>query len=148
MNQLALDFCESLFAGFHRWPISEQTRALYRDRISQWRLEPAEWISALDRILAETKEESLPQLETIYAFLRNATPGRASITRDCWLWYTTKEGARGVVKLKDPMTIPDVPEGATDIHVVVPPHLEARNPEDQPRKRDVNALLRKATGQP
>ena len=138
-------FCESLFAAFERFRITDATRLLYRTRIGAWRLRPEQWRTAFDALIAEYKDTELPAVGTIFDYLRTASGAQAD--RRSWLWFTDPEGIRRVIIVKDPMRLPKLPDGATDIRFQPAPGLRARVEADPAVRRDVEGLVRQTSAQ-
>lgn len=71
-NQAAIKFVRQLWAAFCRYPISAETKELYGQKLSKWRLTQGQWDTALDRIIEGHESESLPSLSDLYAKLKEA----------------------------------------------------------------------------
>ena len=77
-NQAAIRFVKQLFAAFSRFPVTNETRELYANKLSNWRLTQNEWDDALDKIIDSHKDENIPALSEIYGNLKNVTARRQS----------------------------------------------------------------------
>jgi hypothetical protein len=71
-NPAAVRFVKQLCAAFSRYPITAETRELYANKLSGWRLTQNEWDTAADRIIEVQTDDNLPSLSIIYGYLKNA----------------------------------------------------------------------------
>jgi len=71
-NVAALRFVKQLIAAFSRFKPSEETKNLYGEKLSKWKLTQSQWDNALDRLIADRAEENLPSLGEIYPYLKNS----------------------------------------------------------------------------
>lgn len=69
-NQAAIKFVKQLTAAFSTYPISEETKRIYIEKLVKWRMTQEQWDRALDDLIENTHDENLPQLKTIYAALK------------------------------------------------------------------------------
>lgn len=72
-NAAAIKFVKLLTAAFNRYPISAETKELYSEKLSRWKLTKEQWDKALDRLIEFHQDESLPGLNEIYGHLKSAS---------------------------------------------------------------------------
>lgn len=136
-NQAAIRFVKQLCAAFSRFPIAQETKELYTQKLSSWRLTQAEWDKALDRLISDHADGSLPQLAEIYQHLKSQSAATASQNDFGWLCYD-ENGMRWAIRVKyiggdwvqtamhkHPGEKPEIPPGAVNVRLC-PDVLENR----------------------
>jgi hypothetical protein len=71
-NQAAIKFVQQLIAAFHRFKTTDETKDLYTEKLSRWRMTQTRWDKALDEIIAKHEDDNLPSLNEIYGYLKRA----------------------------------------------------------------------------
>ena len=72
-NSGAREFAKKVFAAFNRYPITAETKELYTEKLSRWKMTKEQWDKALDRLIEIHTDESLPGLSEIYGHLKSAS---------------------------------------------------------------------------
>lgn len=117
---------------------------LFKQKLSKWYLTEDEWARAMSKLSADYTDEGLPALGVIYGILKDCrrdkqTGGRAMLSFTLnGLPYVLAEfdpnckpDVRNPLRPKpiDPQCPPAAPEGAENVHVIIPPDQQDKTQE-------------------
>ena len=170
-NAAAVRFVKQLCAAFSRFPVTNETRELYAQKLSNWHLAQNEWDTALDTIIESHKDENIPALSEIYGNLKGITARRQSnsagglatfdlnshayglrVINDSGVWLIAdviSRDAHGVEKhlqqnAGKPLGL-HVPQGATNI-LVHPDNPADPSPGDMPDPGEIRKIVGELVG--
>jgi hypothetical protein len=117
-NKSAIRFVKGLAAAFGKWRVSDETVEMYTEKLSNWRLTDDQWSRASSRIIAESTD--LPSLSDIYRYLRAAQESAGQTGKGPYFLSFTLQKLQWAQRISHPMDRPGLPEGAENVHLVVP----------------------------
>lgn len=142
-NQSAERFIKQVVAASCRkFKPDPYTVEMYKQKLSKWYLTDDEWSRAMSKFIADYLEEGLPPLPMLYGILRDCRLDRTP--SGCAMIAFSMNGLRYVMAEPDPNCKPDVrnklrpkridpsfpptvPEGAEDVHLIIPPELQDKS---------------------
>lgn len=131
---------KNLAAAFGKWRVADETIEEYTGKLSRFHLAADQWNEALDRI--EGDFDNLPSLKEIYPYLKEAQRQgkpddfialaftidgkRHILTRPVEDKTSKVKNPQGLVRI-DPSSRPELPEQASEVHLVIPHELEEKH---------------------
>jgi hypothetical protein len=148
-NQLAVSFCRKVFGAFNRFKIEDETKEIYTEKISRWRLNQNEWDIALDKLIEQHEDGKLPTISEITSILKSVVTIKSSGEDYGFMYFNIKQNSFAVrlvhrdnvwVSLKTGKFF-NPPLDATDV-LFVPDKGVVLNPHDMPSKEEVREYCR------
>jgi hypothetical protein len=100
-NKGAETFFAGLRASVTRYRVEPETCKLYLEKLSRWRLTAAQWTHALDTIIEQYTDGSLPPLGAIFEYLKSAQASSQDSHEYGWLTFTDAKGYNQAMRIRN-----------------------------------------------